>query len=1115
MNLISKYSCAAFLALCGPLWGQTASTDPVPLFKLNFDQGFEAVAKGGGAPTNTNLPELVEGISGKAALFKQGKVLRYLEKGNLDKQRGSISMWIRACVNGNGTATADAMMAPQPALRHTLLKEDGPNKVGSNALWFWLNAGNGGSGVRFDVRDPQDSYYYVADILNDWREGEWHHVVATWDVEKGTQLYVDGILGGERFISKWTTKDYDAFFIGAIDEAGNQPWGAAIDEVTIYDRPLTAEQVRTEYAKFGKYSMRLRPVDPYLTAGQPDTLKIAFTSPAQTPQTISSIRYKVADADGKTVLSGSANDLSVNGNATALLSIPALVKTQGVYGLTLDYVDGEAPKSFQAKITAVAKKESAPVGGTRTLVAEVDAAKQEPAAASGNTEVVTSPMGAYREAGKAMRDRFLMEFKVKDVGAPYLAVITYPDDKPRTMEVMLQDLEGTNDYQAQTGVFTGDEYALSNKLREHSFVFWPHSTKQSLIFMTAEEGHPAAVKDIKIYRLDQIAVSPVKGVFHGSVPARDIGIYYEDCVFNQNFGLPPGQEGFAKSIDRMLDYMQSFGQNTLCYPIVWYNGPLYGTLVENREPDTGGDIGGDRPHPKGFPAYFAKRLAARGMKFNAGLHIHWLPSLNPYTITDIERVKAGEETVANVRCDGKIWWGHWHGADQNFNPIDPRVLGAVKAIVNEIGERYGSEPGFEGVTFVMPRPKLFQFGSIESGYNDINLRGFQQETGVTIPPYSAGNPDRFKASYQWLMANPEAKKAWIDWRCRKLHDHYKSIADALTARRADLKITLNYFLPVAAEGRVSDYLSAPAVEAMKEAGIDPALYAHDANIVMSYTLVPAEHRWKRSLSEKFPAVADRRTAMLAPEAVASFEHLPQTSVVLHDRYWEDPIGKTKPLPGIADAPKAKECTWRVSTLNGGGYNSMETYAAAVNDSDPQKIAKGGFLIGTYGMEKELLPFSAAFRALPAVRFDDVQSVEDPVRVRQKVVDGHLYFYALNRLPVPVTVKIALMGKGNIEEPATGAIIPSASQLTVELPPFGLRSFHIASAGVKVTGGEPVVAREWIEQLGKSLGEVREKVKARPAAQQSKAAPYLAFAERCWQGKQYARLHFLLQEGWAK
>lgn len=1112
MNRITRFSFAALLALCGSLWAQSASTDPVPLFQLNFDNGFEAVGKGGGAPTNANLPELVEGINGKAALFKRGQVLRYLEKGNLDKQRGTVSMWMRACVNGNGAETPDAMIIPQPTLRHTLLREDGPNKIGANAMWFWLNAGNGGSGLRFDVRDPQDSYFYVADATEDWREGEWHHVAATWDVDKGTQIYVDGMLAGGRFIAKWPTKDYDAFFIGAFDAAGNQPWGTAIDEVTIYDRPLALEQIRAEYAKFGKPLTRLRPVDPYLSVGQPDTLKIAVISHVQTAQTISSIRYKVADAGGKTVLSGSANDLTVNGNATALLKIPALLKAPGDYRVTLDYVDGGVPKTFQESVTAVASKEATPEGlGSRTLVAEVDAAKQEPAAASGNTEIVASPMGAYREAGKAMHDRFLMEFNVKDVGAPYLAVMTYPDDKPRTMEVMLQDLGGTNDYQAQTGVFTGDEYALSQKLQEHSFVFWPHSAKQSIIFMTAEEGHPAAVKNIKIYRLDRIAVPPAKGVFHGSVPARDIGIYYEDCVFNQNFGESADQQGFAKSMDRMLDYMQSFGQNTLCYPIAWYNGPLYGTMVEDRQPD----IGDGRPHPKGFPAYYLKRLGARGMKFNAGLHIHWLPSLNPFTITDAERVKAGEETVANVRYDGKIWWGHWHGSDQNYNPIDPRVLGSVKAIVNEIGERYGSEPAFEGVTFVMPRPKLFQFGSIESGYNDMNLRGFQQETGVTIPPYAAGNPDRFKASYQWLMANSSAKKAWIDWRCRKLHDHYKSIADALTARRADLKVTLNYFLPVAYEGRVSDYLSAPAVEAMKEAGIDPALYANDANIVMSYTLVPAEHRWKRSLNEKSPAVDDRRTSMLAPEVAAPFEHLPQTSVIVHDRYWEDPIGKTNPLTGIADAPKARECIWRVSTLNGCGYNSMETYAAAVNDSDPLKITKGGFLIGTYGMEKELLPFSAAFRALPAVRFDDVKGIEDPVRVRQKIVDGNLYFYALNRLPVPVTIKIALMGKGNIEEPATGNTVAAASQLTVELPPFGLRSFHVASAGVKVAGGEPVVAREWIDQLGKTLGAVREQVKARPAAQQSKAAPYLAFAERCWQAKQYARLHFLLQESWAK
>ena len=78
--------------------------------------------------------------------------------------------------------------------------------------------------------------------------------------------------------------------------------------------------------------------------------------------------------------------------------------------------------------------------------------------------------------------------------APHVAVVTYPDDKPRTMEVMLQPLDVRHDYQAQTGVFTGDEYPLSNAMQEQKIVFWPQGENMSFVFMTVEGGRPAAVK---------------------------------------------------------------------------------------------------------------------------------------------------------------------------------------------------------------------------------------------------------------------------------------------------------------------------------------------------------------------------------------------------------------------------------------------------------------------------------------------------------------------------------------------------------------------------------------------------------------------------------------------
>ena len=43
-------------------------------------------------------------------------------------------------------------------------------------------------------------------------------------------------------------------------------------------------------------------------------------------------------------------------------------------------------------------------------------------------------------------------------------------------------------------------------------------------------------------------------------------------------------------------------------------------------------------------------------------------------------------------------------------------------------------------------------------------------------------------------------------------------------------------------------------------------------------------------------------------------------------------------------------------------------------------------------EEHIGRFAQAFRTLPAVRFEDVLGLEDPVRVRQRTVDGRNYIY---------------------------------------------------------------------------------------------------------------------------
>ena len=1075
------------------------------LFHLDFEKGFMAAqAHGEKDPTNANRPTLVPGVAGQAAQFAPRQALRYLEEKNLRKECGAISVWVQTPVDGNGGKE----------WLH-IFREEGPNKAGSNALWLWLYPQHG---LRWDPRDMEDSNV-VLGTSSTWKKGEWHHVIACWDALRGTTVYVDGKLrsfgsagdSGKKFIPiSWDPVSYPAFIIGADTAEGTRPWQGAIDDFKIFSRPLTVEEARTEYGLHCSVPVEVTALDPYLWAGESEALKLSIEN-LKGSQAHVRAEYRLKDAAGTVVAQGDIGALTLAADRPLHVPLKLTWPAKGTYSLNVTVRTGSGSRDFVSEVYALNRKE--PGQNTKRFlvpVDEVDAAALTSVIESSPSKVVESALGKYREAGAQRNDRFAITFKVKEPNVPHVAIVAYPDDKPRTMEALLQPLDVGNDAQAQTGVFTGDEYPLSHAMQEQKIVFWPQCTNMSFIFMTAEKGRPAAVKSLKIFKLDggfpRLAVAP----FKGSVPAREIGLYHEDPVFADCYGTLPGKPDmhffpeFETVIDRMLDYHQSFGMSTVHYPISWYHGPLFGSEAE---PLT--DFGG-RPHPAGFPKYLMRRLAARGMSFNGWLHLHQIDSLLPYTITDDDRVRNGEETVINMRSDNRLFFRAWHGRDPVYNPLDPHVQEAVKRQFAEIVARYGDEPALNGLTLNTVRHSIFAFGSLESGYNDVNLVRFQSETGIRIP-VERNDRFRFAKSYQWLMVN--AKEPWIQWRCRRLHDYYKELAGMLGAKRNDL--TLGVVIFAAEDGKATaDYLGATQrpLEWAREQGIDPTLYANDPEIVFRYSMVPADLRWRRGHGSTEPETYAVRTVNSAPEIVAPITLTPSASVNMHDRYFENDVAQKAPLKGLSS--KTSECGWRVSALNGNTVNGLENHVFALNNLDALTITKGGFLVGTFGIEDKIGRFAKAYRALPAVKFNDVAGLADPVRVRQKVVDGGNFFYVLNRLPYPVAAEIQLAGAEAVD--LVSGETSSNGKLSLTLRPYDLRTFRQADAQGRVTGGSSLVSAEQVADWGKQVEAAAALFREKISKGEDLAAvkPYLAKSQKCLADAQYARLYFLLQEGWA-
>ncbi len=136
------------------------------------------------------------------------------------------------------------------------------------------------------------------------------------------------------------------------------------------------------------------------------------------------------------------------------------------------------------------------------LTARFDCTQEYPSDryfACGETQIVETAAGRYREAEGRPLARFGYRFRAERPGRPHLAVIAYPDDRRRYMCVM----DGTC-YDLTAGVSTGWAQPLSGEMLRIRQVFWPRWEDCSIVFMTWGHGEPAAAASIDIYELPDL-----------------------------------------------------------------------------------------------------------------------------------------------------------------------------------------------------------------------------------------------------------------------------------------------------------------------------------------------------------------------------------------------------------------------------------------------------------------------------------------------------------------------------------------------------------------------------------------------------------------------------------
>ncbi|MDO5552348.1 MAG: LamG-like jellyroll fold domain-containing protein [Planctomycetia bacterium] len=1032
---------------------------PELIFHATFDGSAEAeTAAGVKTPTRAENLAFDTGLQGQALRLNAdaASLLEYKTQGNLRGERGCISMWIKRDLSKE---IPWQVLLTQPWQEET--------RIGSGALWFWLYEG----ALRADTSDGQDRY--LSHMLN--RDERWHLVAMTWDeCKKG--LYLDGQLVREVFNREgnlaapvtpfeYERIPYDSFLIGNYK---GWSFNGLIDDLKIWSEPLDDETVKSMYQEHG-VSITFRLDNRYQFQGEPIHFPVVANNSGSQP-----VKVTFVLTDTKKEKQSELTLDAVPGETPC--QVPGDGLGPGVYYLEI-FVNGEFASReplwvFHATVPNNSNNSqneyaSSPWSSPLNLklIEDMDMTAIPPERFSSVGQLHTGELNGvpYLETSNESGSRFAFRLHTLDVTKLYCLEFDWPDDKQRTIDVVVQsprliDGPDEDEYEFQVGCVMGDEYRNSNKIITQRCLLHPRSSDESILFMCARntEGG-AAIARVRLYEVvgglppaNEEPASPVNDW------TRTVGIYFEDPALGYdfgNFGYDP--ENYEGMIDRLIDYMKYSGQNMLAYPLVWYNGYI-------------GDIDNPRQHPADFIEGILAKFDRAGLEFMATINQNNFVGIRPtrnFTMSESvpaavrpyingmplftqEEIDSGSLhdsplTIQNTGLPHPSYG--WHDSSPIFNPLHPAVQQMTKNNFREILQRCKDHPSFKGIILHLPRHSLNSFGDVESGYNDYIINAFEKATGHKVE-VDREVPMRGQLYYEWLKEN--AWDDWLNWRCQALGNWYKELAAMLKEARHDLKLGINAMTPILYSQSHFDATDCRDFwgEINREAGIDAACFADVDNMFIEQTLFPADYRWLQDRQD--PKIRERlRNTEETRGQYASLLRGHNAWVHQHDRYWESPIGKesrgaNNPAQSL-DTPWLKEHPWHVTTLNPLAFHAMKHYIMPLRYKDVQGLSKGGFLIGSYGMEEYLTPFIRAFRALPAAEFTELPGSSETVKARLYSDSQSTWFYFANTNAEPVEIEFQVPQGGTATCWAqTRFTADLSSKQHMTLAPYSLTVFRL-------------------------------------------------------------------------
>lgn len=718
--------------------------------------------------------------------------------------------------------------------------------------------------------------------------------------------------------------------------------------------------------------------------------------------------------------------------AEKIVRIPAAA--EGVFQVSFELDSAPLPSSANRKFELVVI-DAAPLKpeakeAEKTLVAEIDCVKTTPDYTQGKTQIIHKDFGSYletdncfgfaRSAEKRKNASWAAwKLSVPETNVPYLFEFEYPDDTERSAMFAVRS---ANDpmYPRSTSADCGGEFRLSNQMKTASLIHWVPDHDIRVLVTPGAEDMRGAISRIRVYKFNSPTLPPM--LTQKKENRNYINFYEEEgSIIGTYCGekyLTASTEKKMEALKRFLSLASYMGCSEILFGIEVYGGGLYPTAINTV--------------PWGRPYTFD---LARAMLLTAeryGLKIMF--DFHPVRMGNLRAVKGGENCLRDQNGN----YAYWTINGFQVNPIHPDTVKWSQDMLTEFTRRYKDSPSFKGVSLRQmswQNPGWCNFSSIRYGYDDYTIGRFEQDTGIKVPRNYRDS--RLYAERYRFLTGP-ARKEWIQWRCRKITDLFRSLKEKLSKECPGIVIQ------TARCGLRNMSIDIATIEA----GVDPdmlekaGIFVEKNSGTIGRTKGPKQNRLE--LLKSFHKKDGKNLYYVALPYLEGGQQLAL--------YSQLGLKRKKDTPFYGGASWAS------------GENLLQPYSTPLARLDTDAFSTGG--ISYTFADRSLRTFMNEFRRLRRGSFETLAL--DPVAIRRDKDQ----MYAVNSLPVPVRVKMSLKN-GSAVRLTDGSPFHLSD---FELRPYQLLTFKVSGTIGKIETLVPEAYHRQVEQQAAQLSKASAKQK---------------------------------------